>query len=143
MGAHEFSSLGRFQPNRASRGHVVPAYCVKLFGGLTPTNAHERMFARAPDAAGVRRWPSGRLVGPAAVLGVELARRVLGVTIDVAVAAGPHEHGDSGDAAGDPDGAPDRVGQGRERQRADAQVRSTTIVLTEAVTPSATSTTTT
>ena len=84
---------------------------------------------------------SGRLVGPAPMRVVELARGVLRVAVGVAVAGGPHQQPDAGDAAGDPDDAPDRVGEGRERQG--AYLRSTTIVFTEAVTPSATSTTTT
>lgn len=94
----------------------------------------------------VRMWSgrigaSGRVVRPAPVLGIEVARRVLRVAISWAVLRRPYEHGDAGHAADHPYGAPDRVGQGGERQC--DQVRSTTIVFTEAVTPSATSTTTT
>jgi len=87
-----------------------------------------------------RPTPSDRVVRPAAVLGVELPRGVLRVALDGAAACGPDQQRDARSAADHADDAPDRVGEGGERQD---QVRSTTIVLTDAVTPSATSTTTT
>ena len=90
---------------------------------------------------GGRIGASGRFVRPVPVLGVELARRVLGVALARAGAGGPQEQPDPRDAAGYADRAPDRVGEGGERNQ--GQVRSTTIVFTEAVTPSATSTMTT
>jgi hypothetical protein len=72
---------------------------------------------------------------------VVLAGGVLGVTLGVPVTGEPDEHEDRNGAAGDADDAPDRVRQGGDWQP--GYFRSTTIVFTEAVTPSATSTTTT
>jgi hypothetical protein len=72
---------------------------------------------------------------------VELARGVLGVAIGVPGAGEAGEHDDRPDAPDDTDRAPDRVRQGGEWQP--GYFRSTTIVFTEAVTPSETSTTTT
>ena len=102
--------------------------------------AYEQMFARCADGARL----SGRLVGPATVLAVEVARGVLRIAFGGTAAGRPDEHRDADNAADDADDAPDRVGESGERQQGvERQVRSTTIVLTEAVTPSATSTTTT
>jgi hypothetical protein len=70
---------------------------------------------------------------------IEVARRVLGVAVGVAAAGEPREDRDRSDAADDADDPPDRVRQSGE----DDYFFSTTIVLTDAVTPSATSTTTT
>jgi hypothetical protein len=72
---------------------------------------------------------------------VVLAGRVLGVALGVPAGGEPDEHEDGRRAAGDAGDAPDRVRQGGEWQP--GYFRSTTIVFTEAVTPSATSTTTT
>jgi hypothetical protein len=75
------------------------------------------------------------------VLVVVLAGGVLGVAVGVAGGGVTGEHEDRGDATDDADDAPDRVRQGGEWQP--GYFRSTTIVFTEAVTPSAISTTTT
>ena len=88
---------------------------------------------------------SGRLVGPAAVQVIEVARGVLVVSIAVTAARVPGEDRDRAEPADDADGAPDRVGERCERQNFGpaGYFFSTTIVLTEALTPSATSTMTT
>ena len=74
---------------------------------------------------------------------VEVARGVLLVAVVVTPTREPGEQRDRADAADDTDDPPDRVREGGERQREARYLRSTTIVFTEAVTPSATSTTTT
>ena len=73
---------------------------------------------------------------------VEVARGVLVVAVAMSATDEPREHDHATEPAGDADGSPDRVCEGGERQRG-GYLRSTTIVLTDAVTPSATSTTTT
>ena len=85
----------------------------------------------------------GRLVRPASVRVVEVARSILGLALTGVGLHRPQEHRDPDHTAGDPDDAPDRVGGDCERQDRARYLRSTTIVFTEAVTPSATSTTTT
>jgi hypothetical protein len=98
--------------------------------------------AQLADRGGARRGRSRRVVvRPASVRVVVVAGGVLGVALGVAAGGEPDEHEDRRCAAGDADDAPDRVRERRERQP--GYFRSTTIVFTEAVTPSATSTTTT
>ncbi len=80
-----------------------------------------------------------RLVRPAAVRVVEVARGVLLVAVAVAATGVPGQCRDRSEAADDADDAPDRVRDPCEQ----SYFFSTTIVFTEAVTPSATSTTTT
>ena len=73
---------------------------------------------------------------------VVVAGGVLGVALGVPVGGDPDEREDRDGAAGNTRDAPDRVGQGSGEWQP-GYFRSTTIVFTEAVTPSATSTTTT
>ena len=71
---------------------------------------------------------------------VEVARRILLVAVGMAAAGEPCEHCDRSQPGNEGDDRPDRVGDGGEGQ---CYFFSTTIVFIDAVTPSATSTTTT
>lgn len=103
------------------------------------------MFVHAADgSAGRSRLGAaagGRprlLVGPVPVAIEERPGVVLGVALLVAVHGHPQHPHDGSDAAHQGDGGPDRVGDGGEGQG----YCSVTMVFTEALTPSASSTTT-
>lgn len=113
---------------------------------MRPHLAYERLtrtHVRNPTGRLAKQSPAlaSVLVGPVAVRVVELARGVLLVAVGMAASREPGESRDRAEPSDNADDPPDRVRDGGERQP--GYFRSTTIVFTDAVTPSATSTTTT